>query len=82
MPSALISLSAPKPLVKHFTGRHFIGGRYVQKAAIELLVTIISLLTAMNRFVSPSIAEKYGLDIPSYEGIDQVAEIGSSGQKL
>jgi len=27
MPSALISLTAPKPLVKHFKGRHFVGGR-------------------------------------------------------
>lgn len=27
MPTALVSLSAPKPLVKHFTGRHFVGGR-------------------------------------------------------
>ncbi|KAH7483421.1 NAD(P)H-hydrate epimerase [Fusarium oxysporum f. sp. matthiolae] len=29
MPTALISLTAPKPLVKHFKGRHFIGGRFV-----------------------------------------------------
>lgn len=28
-PAALISLTAPKPLVKFFKGRHFIGGRYV-----------------------------------------------------
>jgi NAD(P)H-hydrate epimerase len=28
MPTALISLTAPKPLVKHFEGRHFVGGRY------------------------------------------------------
>lgn len=26
-PSALISLTAPKPLVEWFTGRHFVGGR-------------------------------------------------------
>lgn len=26
-PANLISLTAPKPLVKHFTGRHFVGGR-------------------------------------------------------
>lgn len=26
-PEFLISLTAPKPLVKHFQGRHFIGGR-------------------------------------------------------
>ncbi|UNI13714.1 NAD(P)H-hydrate epimerase [Purpureocillium takamizusanense] len=28
MPTTLVSLTAPKPLVKHFKGRHFIGGRY------------------------------------------------------
>lgn len=28
-PEYLVSLTAPKPLVKHFKGRHFIGGRYV-----------------------------------------------------
>lgn len=30
MPTALVSLTAPKPLVKYFKGRHFVGGRYVQ----------------------------------------------------
>lgn len=29
MPSALISLTAPKPLVKFFKGRHFVGGRFL-----------------------------------------------------
>ncbi|MCJ1372150.1 hypothetical protein MMC20_003372 [Loxospora ochrophaea] len=28
-PQALISLTAPKPLVKFFKGRHFVGGRFV-----------------------------------------------------
>lgn len=28
-PTALVSLTAPKPLVKYFKGRHFIGGRCV-----------------------------------------------------
>ncbi|KAK3186151.1 hypothetical protein K4F52_005141 [Lecanicillium sp. MT-2017a] len=32
MPTVLVSLTAPKPLVKHFTGRHFIGGRFVSPA--------------------------------------------------
>jgi len=59
-PSALISLTAPKPLVKYFKGRHFIGGR----------------------FVSPKIAEKYDLELPEYEGIDQIVEVGLSGEKL
>ncbi|EAW12790.1 NADHX epimerase [Aspergillus clavatus NRRL 1] len=54
MPEALISLTAPKPCVKYYRGRHFIGGRFLTK----------------------SIAEKYGLDCPKYPGIDQVMEIG------
>ncbi|KAJ4418121.1 hypothetical protein N0V82_005785 [Gnomoniopsis sp. IMI 355080] len=31
-PTALISLTAPKPLVKFFKGRHFVGGRFVSPA--------------------------------------------------
>ncbi|KAF2656432.1 apolipo protein A-I binding protein-like protein [Lophiostoma macrostomum CBS 122681] len=57
MPEALISLTAPKPLVKWFKGRHFVGGR----------------------FLSPAIADKYGLDVPKYEGLDQVLEVGVEG---
>ncbi|KAL2062188.1 hypothetical protein VTL71DRAFT_6454 [Oculimacula yallundae] len=59
-PTVLVSLTAPKPLVKFFKGRHFVGGR----------------------FVSPDIKKKYDLDLPDYEGIDQVVEVGINGQKL
>ncbi|KAK5133786.1 hypothetical protein LTR08_007215 [Meristemomyces frigidus] len=31
IPAALISLTAPKPLVKWFGGRHFVGGRFVSQ---------------------------------------------------
>lgn len=34
-PDVLVSLTAPKPLVKFFNGRHFIGGRYVQYLASQ-----------------------------------------------
>lgn len=34
-PTALISLTAPKPLIKHFKGRHFLGGRFVGKEIAE-----------------------------------------------
>ena len=54
MPSSLVSLTAPKPLVKWFRGnRHFVGGR----------------------FLSEEMARKYGLDVPSYGGVDQVVEV-------
>ncbi|CAG8975346.1 hypothetical protein HYALB_00005676 [Hymenoscyphus albidus] len=60
MPDFLVSLTAPKPLVGWFTGRHFLGGR----------------------FVSPGIARKYNLDLPEYDGVDQIVELGKNGEKL
>lgn len=43
-PGALISLTAPKPLVKWFKGRHFLGGRYV-----DCFVTMRSLYSLGNK---------------------------------
>lgn len=40
------------------------------------------LCTHDNRFVSPDIKKKYNLDLPEYEGIDQIVEVGSNGEKL
>ena len=34
------------------------------------------------RFVSPDIVEKYDLELPAYDGMDQVVEVGSTGEKL
>ncbi|KAF2634199.1 meiotically up-regulated gene 182 protein [Massarina eburnea CBS 473.64] len=58
MPEALISLTAPKPLVNWFKGRHFLGGR----------------------FLSEEMARKYELDVPEYEGLDQVVEVSVGGK--
>ena len=60
MPQTLVSLTAPKPCVKHFRGRHFLGGRFLTKAILD----------------------KYDLDCPQYEGIDQVLEVGVKGERL
>ncbi|KAJ0427007.1 YjeF N-terminal domain-like protein [Aspergillus carlsbadensis] len=54
MPEYLISLTAPKPCVRFYRGRHFVGGR----------------------FLTRDVADKYGLDLPKYLGIDQVLEVG------
>jgi NAD(P)H-hydrate epimerase len=35
MPEALISLTAPKPCVKWYRGRHFVGGRFLTKSIAE-----------------------------------------------
>ncbi|KHO00263.1 meiotically up-regulated protein 182 [Metarhizium album ARSEF 1941] len=61
MPATLVSLTAPKPLVKFFKGRHFVGGR---------------------SFVSPSIAKKYGFEVPEYFGVDQIVEVPTTSEKL
>jgi NAD(P)H-hydrate epimerase len=53
MPGSLISLTAPKPCVQFYRGRHFIGGR----------------------FLTRGMAERYGLDLPAYEGVEQVLEV-------
>ncbi|KAE8381429.1 YjeF N-terminal domain-containing protein [Aspergillus bertholletiae] len=53
MPEYLISLTAPKPCVRYYQGRHFLGGRFLTK----------------------SVTEKYGLDLPNYPGIDQIVEV-------
>jgi hypothetical protein len=34
------------------------------------------------RFLSKAIAEKYDLDLPEYQGIDQIVEIGGQSQKV
>ncbi|KAL4943404.1 hypothetical protein BDV06DRAFT_211057 [Aspergillus oleicola] len=58
MPEYLISLTAPKPCVKFYKGRHFVGGR----------------------FLARGVAEKYGLDVPGYQGVDQVLEVGVNAE--
>jgi NAD(P)H-hydrate epimerase len=60
MPDALISLTAPKPLVRWFKGRHFVGGR----------------------FLGEDVASRYGLDVPKYEGLDQVVEVPVKHEQL
>lgn len=42
----------------------------------------VARLTARSRFVTPAIAKKYELELPEYEGLDQVVELGPAGQKL
>ena len=42
----------------------------------------LPLLTARARFVAPAIAQKYDFDVPAYEGLDQIVEVGSGGLKL
>ncbi|KAK2801987.1 hypothetical protein FQN50_007545 [Emmonsiellopsis sp. PD_5] len=58
MPQTLVSLTAPKPLVRWYRGRHFLGGR----------------------FLTQGVAERYGLVVPEYPGVEQVVEVGVEGE--
>ncbi|KEZ39338.1 hypothetical protein SAPIO_CDS10029 [Scedosporium apiospermum] len=78
-PAVLVSLTAPKPLVKYFAGRHFIGGRYGPCSSPEFSYQELQQRVG---FVPPGIAQKYDFELPEYEGIDQIVEVDSSGQKL
>jgi NAD(P)H-hydrate epimerase len=79
-PAVLVSLTAPKPLAKYFKGRHFIGGRCAPRCPVCFQGQCSANSPA--RFVSPAIAKKYDFELPEYEGVDQIVEVGFSGQKL
>ncbi|KAI1825048.1 YjeF N-terminal domain-containing protein [Xylaria intraflava] len=50
-PAYLISLTAPKPLVRHFKGRHFIGGRFVSPAIAKKYDFEVPDYQGLNQFV-------------------------------
>ncbi|KAF5377840.1 hypothetical protein D9615_006680 [Tricholomella constricta] len=66
-PEVLVSLTAPKEGVRGFTGRHFLGGRFVP-----------SVLTGGMR--DRTLEEKYGLNLPLYPGSEQIVELPSDAQ--
>ncbi|TLS22261.1 uncharacterized protein PpBr36_09847 [Pyricularia pennisetigena] len=79
-PAVLVSLTAPKPLAKHFKGRHFVGGRglvFAQSIALVDSGERHDMILTNCRFVTPAIATKYDLDLPEYDGIDQIAEVAA-----
>ena len=41
-----------------------------------------SVTESGGRFVSPSMAKKYGFEVPEYQGVDQVVEVATNGEKL
>ncbi|RYP02025.1 hypothetical protein DL764_005993 [Monosporascus ibericus] len=50
-PDFLVSLTAPKPLVKYFKGRHFIGGRFVSTAIAKKYDFEVPEYQGLDQFV-------------------------------
>ncbi|KAK7915200.1 hypothetical protein PG985_012903 [Apiospora marii] len=53
-PEFLISLTAPKPLVKHFQGRHFVGGRFVSPSIAKKYDFEVPEYQGLDQFVETS----------------------------
>ncbi|GAP86706.2 putative protein [Rosellinia necatrix] len=50
-PTYLVSLTAPKPLVQHFEGRHFVGGRFLSPAMAKKYDLEIPNYQGIDQFV-------------------------------
>lgn len=58
MPDALISLTAPKPLVKWFTkGRHFVGGRFLSRDVARMFGIDVPEYRGVGQVVEVSVGE-------------------------
>ena len=69
-PDLLISLTAPKEGVRAYTGRHFLGGRFVPR--------YVHFLADDRRFkdhLDRMLEEKFELNLPAYPGFDQIVEL-------
>ncbi|GKU18143.1 unnamed protein product [Fusarium langsethiae] len=58
MLTALISLTAPKPLVKHFRGRHFIGGRFVTPSIAKKFDFEVAEYRGIDQVVELEVSEQ------------------------
>jgi len=79
-PDVLISLTAPKEGVRPFTGRHFLGGRFIPWFVhASVFPTVVPQIDLFCR----EMQKKYELNLPNYFGSEQIVELPRlSEQKL
>ena len=75
-PDVLLSLTAPKEGVKGFTGRHFLGGRFISKYVLFAFASLFCFTSNRDR----AIEERFNLNLPEYPGIDQIVDLPPSSQ--
>ena len=71
-PEALISLTVPKMGVRQYKGRHWLGGRFVPGSVTR---------RSLTELTGSEMANKLELNLPEYEGVDQVVELPSAPGK-
>lgn len=54
----------------------------IEKLSIGMIVLCNFKNLTCDRFLSKAVADKYDLDVPPYQGIDQIVEVSAEGQKL
>jgi len=79
-PDVLISLTAPKEGVRPFTGRHFLGGRFI---SWSVHAPVFPTVVPQTDLVCREMQKKYDLNLPNYPGSEQIVELPRlSEQKL
>ena len=82
-PDVLVSLTAPKEGVRKYSGRHFLGGRFVPKCVYrsypgfcvwKMRETRLNFSLMLPR----TLEEKYQLNLPEYPGFSQIVELPRS----
>jgi NAD(P)H-hydrate epimerase len=71
-PDLLISLTAPKEGVRGYTGRHFLGGRFVPRYE-----HFFCRDSRSKNYFDRTLEEKFELNLPVYPGFDQIVELGN-----
>ena len=81
-PDVLISLTAPKEGVRPFTGRHFLGGRFIPWFVHAPVFPTSTAIPQIDLFCR-EMQNKYELNLPNYPGSEQIVELPRlSEQKL
>lgn len=78
VPDVLVSLTAPKEGVRFFRGRHFLGGRFVPKLALNFYLSPGWYSDTDHRVVE----EMFQLNLPEYPGSEQIVELPQESQRL
>lgn len=84
LPQVLVSLTTPKESSRGFTGRHFVGGRFLPPKLAEKYDVKVRVLTRIQLCLyqcHPTLSSLIFFQMPPYTGVSQVMEVTSLAQK-
>jgi NAD(P)H-hydrate epimerase len=84
LPQVLVSLTTPKESSRGFTGRHFVGGRFLPPKLAEkydVKVRVLNRIQLCLYQCHPTLSSLIFFQMPPYTGVSQVMEVTSLAQK-